>query len=251
MLPVQLDAFYQTGASAIAISVLARSRRRLHRRDDRAAHRLRSRGRGLSRPVRLQPHVLYLHATPMTEPLLFGTTPMCAWRLTEATSDALEVPPSLGWWMVAACLTRYEAWPIVGALVALALIARRRRGAQLAASRPRSGSWRDALGAALFFVVLSRVTGRMVRAAASSSPTSSSRDTRPSSGRSCWRGRAIWAASGSCAWPWRRSRSSPSRPSAGDRARRYSSHWACSAAAALPWSAYLSGHPFRMRYRFR
>ena len=72
----------------------------------------------------INPNVLYLQSTPMTEPLLFGTTLVCAWLLTDwATGTSLVVSRRLGWWMVAACLTRYEAWPVVGALVPLALIA--------------------------------------------------------------------------------------------------------------------------------
>ena len=77
--------------------------------------------------------MLYLHATPMTEPLLFAhdaEVRLAAHRLGDG-HEPRRVQPSLGWWMVAACLTRYEAWPIVGALVVLALIARWRRGTPL------------------------------------------------------------------------------------------------------------------------
>src|SRR6186997_2511501 len=57
MLPVQIDAWYRTGASAIAISVMSIT----------AAIA----GAAL---LLANPNVLYLHSTPMTEPLLFGTT---------------------------------------------------------------------------------------------------------------------------------------------------------------------------------
>src|SRR5690606_21605713 len=56
-------------------------------------------------------------------------------------------------------LTRYEAWPIVGALVPLALFARWRRGT--AAADLLAPAWRMAaypIGSVLFFVVLSRLT---------------------------------------------------------------------------------------------
>jgi hypothetical protein len=76
-----------------------------------------------------------------------------------STRDTLDVPRATGWWMVAACLTRYEAWPIVAALVTLALVARWRRGVPWRALvQP---AWRLAcypVGAAIFFVCLSRAT---------------------------------------------------------------------------------------------
>jgi hypothetical protein len=156
-----VDAFYRTGAAAIAWSVLSLGVGAACM----AAIILRLTGSrsGAIASVALfasNPNVLYLHATPMTEPLLFATTLMCAWRLTDwATSHTLDVTPGLGWWMVAACLTRYEAWPVVGALVLLALLARRRRGARLRQLGP--ALWRLArypLGAAVFFLILSRVT---------------------------------------------------------------------------------------------
>jgi hypothetical protein len=161
MLPVSVDAFYRTGAFAITISVLclAVGAACMAAIVDRLTGS-RSGAIAASALFVSNPNVLFLHATPMTEPLLFATTLMCAWRLTEwTTSDSLDVPPSLGWWMVAACLTRYEAWPIVGALVVLAVFARRRRRAswpELAAA-----FWhlaRYPIGAALFFLILSRVT---------------------------------------------------------------------------------------------
>ena len=253
MLPVQLDAFYQTGASAIAMSVLSLG---LGAACIAATIvRLTGSRSGAVASVVLfvsNPNVLYLHATPMTEPLLFGTTLMCAWRLTEwATSDQLEVPPSLGWWMVAACLTRYEAWPIVGALVALALIARRRRGAPIGTLA--TAFWQLArypLGAALFFVVLSRVTvgewfvsgGFFVPdvelqghlAVVSQKLLEGTRDLG-----GVWLVRLAVAAVAVLAFTafrWR-------------QGAALLVPLGLFAATALPLSAYLSGHPFRMRYQ--
>ena len=74
-LPVQIDLFYRTGASAVALSILVVCRR----------HAARSRGSCLPSPnrvsprspprrsSRLNPNVLYLQSTPMTEPLLLAT----------------------------------------------------------------------------------------------------------------------------------------------------------------------------------
>ena len=253
MLPVQLDAFYQTGASAIAMSVLSLG---LGAACIAATIvRLTGSRSGAVASVVLfvsNPNVLYLHATPMTEPLLFGTTLMCAWRLTEwATSDALEVPPSLGGWMVAACLTRYEAWPIVGALVALALIARRRRGAPIGTLA--TAFWQLArypLGAALFFAVLSRVTvGEWFVSGGFFVPDVELQGhpavvwekllegTRDLGG--VWLVRLAVAAVAVLAFTafrWR-------------QGAALLVPLGLFAAAALPLSAYLSGHPFRMRYQ--
>ncbi len=75
MVPVQVDAWYRTGASAIAISVVSMAV---------GAWALASFIiRGLARSpagaaaaalLLVNPNVLYLQSTPMTEPLLFGTT---------------------------------------------------------------------------------------------------------------------------------------------------------------------------------
>ena len=67
----------------------------------------------------LNPNVLYLQSTPMTEPLLFALTSLVVLHLVEWAKS--ETPRrarrSSGWTIVAACLTRYEAWPIVGAAI--------------------------------------------------------------------------------------------------------------------------------------
>jgi hypothetical protein len=80
------------------------------------------------------PDVLYLQSTPMTEPLLFGTT-LLAVELTarwataagHAENVAETTPPAAlhstaaaGLAIAAACMTRYEAWPVTGALILLA-----------------------------------------------------------------------------------------------------------------------------------
>lgn len=253
MLPVSADAFYRTGASAIALSVLSLG---LGTAAIAAiVIRLTGSRSGAVAAAALfasNPNVLYLHATPMTEPLLFATTLMCAWRLTEwTTSDSLEVPPSLGWWMVAACLTRYEAWPIVGALVVLAVFARRRRRASWPALT--TAFWQLArypIGAAVFFVILSRVTvgewfvsggffvpdpelegqpavvvGKIVEG------------TRDLGG--AWLVRLAMAAVTVLAFAALRWR----------QGAALLVPLGLFAAAALPLSAYLAGHPFRVRYQ--
>ena len=253
LLPVQVDAFYRSGASAIALSVLSLGIAAACM----AAIILRltgSRSGALAAVVLFvsNPNVLYLHATPMTEPLLFATTLMCAWRLTDwATSHSLDVAPSLGWWMAAACLTRYEAWPIVGTLVILALLARCRRGVPLRELAP--AVWRLArwpLGAAVFFLILSRVTvGEwfvsggfyVVDPLLQGHPQvvweKIQEGARELGG--VWLLRLAMAAAAVlalAAFRWR-------------QGAALLVPLGLFAAAALPFSAYLSGHPYRVRYQ--
>ena len=160
-LPVQIDWMYQTGASAIAISIVSYA----------------ITAAGLSAIVRksggtrtgallaaaifmLNPNVLYLQSTPMTEPLLFALTTLVVLHLTEwvAGTDP-RVRAAAGWTIVAACLTRYEAWPIVGVAMALAAIAKWRLGApprDVAAAMARLAIY--PAGAVLLFLGISYAT---------------------------------------------------------------------------------------------
>jgi hypothetical protein len=251
-LPVQVDLFYRTGWSAIALSIAAMGLGAA----SMSAIVLRltgSRAGALTSAALFvsNPNVLYLHATPMTEPLLFGTTLMTAWLLTDwATRETLEVPRRLGWWMVAASLTRYEAWPVVGALVVIAIMARRRRGA--ATGDLVRAFWQLArypIGAAAFFVVLSRVTvGEWFVSSGFFVPDATLQGqpgvvfdkilegTRELGG--LWLVRlslGAVAVLGFAALRWR-------------QGAALLVPLGLFAAAALPFSAFLSGHPFRIRY---
>src|SRR5581483_10288660 len=74
----------------------------------------------------LNPNVLYLQATPMSEPLLFGLMTLAVAMLmswsTTAVADRQPTPRSwqVGAVFALACLTRYEAWPVMGAALVLA-----------------------------------------------------------------------------------------------------------------------------------
>ncbi len=170
LLPVQIDAFYRTGASAVAISVAAFAAAALF------VARIVLRAGG-SRVVAvaaaavftLNPDLLYLQSTPMTEPLLVALLVIAtsfAWDwLQELTRDGIGDQGSgedgatrlghnadtaaaarrrvssrrLGWTLAAACLTRYEAWPFTCALLVLALLALWRGGLSLSAAAGRVG----------------------------------------------------------------------------------------------------------------
>ena len=129
-LPVQVDWMYQTGASAILISVVSfavtvASLSALVMRVTGSAW-----GAGLAAAIfAANPNVLYLQSTPMTEPLLFALSSLVVLQLADwALSDTVPVRRAAGWTIVAACLTRYEAWPIVGVAMAMAAWVKWRRG---------------------------------------------------------------------------------------------------------------------------
>jgi hypothetical protein len=121
-IPVQIDWFYRTGAFAIAVSIVSFA---ITVGSLSAIVRLVTGSRTgaflAASLFALNPNVLYLQSTPMTEPLLFALSALVILRLVEwAKSDAPAARPAVGWTIVLACLTRYEAWPIVGAAIVAA-----------------------------------------------------------------------------------------------------------------------------------
>ena len=160
-LPVQIDFMYRTGASAIAISI--------------ASYALTVAClAGIVRTVSgsrtgailaallfaVNPNVLYLQSTPMTEPLLFALASLMVLLLTEwAMSDVVQVRRAACWVVVAACLTRYEAWPIAGAAIVLAGWVKWRRGGVFTAVLHESSKLAlYAIGTAVFFMGLTFAT---------------------------------------------------------------------------------------------
>ena len=193
-LPVQVDLFYRTGASAVAMSIVSYAI---------AAAAIAwilvmSTGSAWAAVAgaavfALNPNVLYLQATPMTEALLFGLMTFAVAMLIEWTAGPKSCPTPIGASYVGrvrsdpatggsekqdppysrsrsqalagvlfalACLTRYEAWPVTGTALVLAAWARWRAGDR----------WRVAVrgvvaiamypaGAVLAFLVFSRVVG--------------------------------------------------------------------------------------------
>jgi hypothetical protein len=105
-LPVQIDLLYRTGASAVAISIasyatttaaIAWMVRRITGSAPAAV--------AAAAVFALNPNVVYLQSTPMTEPLLLATTTVAVAMLIAASRYA-------GLAFALACLTRYEAWPV-------------------------------------------------------------------------------------------------------------------------------------------
>jgi hypothetical protein len=252
MVPVQIDALYRTGASAIAISVVSLAVAcwalswAVLRTTGSASGAV-----AASALLLLNPDVLYLQSTPMTEPLLFATT-LTAIALTIAWLDGgVRWRSSAGLAFAAACLTRYEAWPITAAAIALTAAVILRRGA----------SWREAgaavsrfaifpAAAVVLFLVNSRWTvgawfissGFFVaeNTAALGHPGVALDQLRE--GLRALSGPAlIWAGYGGAVLSLLAFARSPSRAPV-------VLLLALAGAAALPWYAYLHGHPFRVRY---
>ena len=133
-LPVQIDFMYRTGASAIAISIVCfavtvASLSQLIRTITGSRT-----GAVLAASLfALNPNVLYLQSTPMTEPLLFALSTLVVLHLAQwVMADEIPIRSAVGWTIVGATLTRYEAWPVVGAAMAIAALAKWLRGAPIA-----------------------------------------------------------------------------------------------------------------------
>jgi hypothetical protein len=166
-LPVQIDGFYRSGVSGVAISIASMAVAAwaiailIHRATGSIVG-----GIVAAALLMLNPNVLYIQSTPMTEPLLFGTTFLAISLIAEwcvslqlpASGSPLPAsgfplpasrsgPPSparhsagfggtaarrssraAGWACIAAVLTRYEAWPIIAAAIGLAFVVLLRRG---------------------------------------------------------------------------------------------------------------------------
>jgi hypothetical protein len=246
-LPVQIDGFYRTGGSAVGLSILA-----FALAVGSIAWMVREATGSTGAAVAgaavfaLNPNVLYLQSTPMTEPLLIALTTFGV-ALLMAHHTGRARPASAGVILALACLTRYEAWAVTAAALAAAAWAfwqRHRSWRQawraivpiavwpvlavagfLLFSRIVVGAWFVSGG---FFVPENVAEGRPVAAAfAVLSGTQVL-----SSGLLVAAGAAGLAALLVRAW-WRPELLLPV---------------SLISAAALPWLAFLEGHPHRIRY---
>ena len=252
-LPVQVDAWYRTGASAVAISVLSMALAA----GSLASLLLRTTGSVVAALtgtalMMLNPNVLYLQSTPMTEPLLFGLS-LLSVALTAHWLDRYEsrTPTTASVVLAAACLTRYEAWPIAAAVVALSIVVLVRRGtpwARAVRSSVRLSLW-PAVAIIAFSMNSRWVIGSWFVPSDFFVPENVDAIGNPAE---AWRqiddglrllsgSWLVWAGyvgAGLLIWQC---------------ARRAGHHslallLALGAAAVLPMYAYLQGHPFRIRY---
>lgn len=253
MLPVQVDAWYRSGASGTAISIasMALATGSLASMLVRITGSYMAAATGAALMI-LNPNVLYLQSTPMTEPLLFGLT-MLAIAATAHWLDDMpaRTPAPAGAALAAACLTRYEAWAVTGAVVIIAVGVLFGRGQRIRAAL-RAGSalafWPAV--AILIFTMNSRwVVGEWFVTGGFFVPENVDAIGHPlvawrqiDEGLTQLSGRAlVWAGYAGAALVTIAAVRSKARAS-------LALLLALAAAAALPMAAYLQGHPFRIRY---
>jgi hypothetical protein len=257
-LPVQVDAWYRSGASAVAISIVAFaiavgaiSWIVVELTGSWVAAVA---GAGV---FALNPNVLYLQATPMTEPLLLGLTTLAVAMLMDwcraMTEESRLSSPScslIGWVFALACMTRYEAWPVTFAALAAASWARWRQGDPPAVALRRVGTIAlFPIGAIAGFLVFSRVViGQWFVASGFFTPENKALGDPMTAAAEIWYG--LHGLSGSLLVAISAA-GAVALMILGLAKSRWSSGLivlSLAATAALPWLAFIDGHPFRIRY---
>lgn len=247
MLPVQIDAWYRSGASGVAISiasfVLAAAAIAwvvMLLTGSRLA------ALAATSTFVLNPNVVYLQSTPMTEPLLLGLTTLGVAMLMSGRRAAA----STGLVLALACLTRYEAWPVTYAALVATAWTRWREGETLpAAARSAARIALYPTLAILAFAVFSRaVVGQWFVSSDFFVPDNKAQGlpivafneivwgTRELSGQIL----IVFAVAGCAALV-----------AIGVFVRQRASALialSLGATAAVPWAAFVDGHPFRIRY---
>ncbi len=252
MVPVQIDALYRTGAFAILISVAsvtlaAWAAARMIQRVTGSA----SGGLAAAALLLVNPNLLYLQSTPMTEPLLFGTTMLAVMLVAEwIDREAPGWPHAAGLAVTAACMTRYEAWPITAATVGFGVLVLLRRGVPLIDGL-RAGvrlSVYPAVAVLLFLCNSRWTTGEWVVSTGFFVAENEARGQ----GWLAWRQIRIgtYQLSGwMLVWPAYLSAILIAVAFVRSRARAsLTIALALAGSAALPWYAYVNGHPLRVRY---
>ena len=251
-IPVQVDLFYRTGASAVAISIAAFAIAvGAIAWIVLAATQSTPAAVTAAAVFAFNPNVLYLQSTPMTEPLLLATTTLAvATLMTALTRTAGGAVRTASVAFALACLTRYEAWPVTAAAIGLVPFVRWRSGWSV------GDGGREAAALAVYpavaivgFAIFSRVViGQWFVATdffvpenkALGDPVMALKEigwgTQMLSGALL-----VWIAGAGLAVLAVRA-----------LARRDDAATvlplALLAMAAVPWSAFLKGHPFRIRY---
>ena len=251
-LPVQIDVLYRTGMFAVALSIVCHAL---------TAGALAGTVLALTRSAAgalvaaalyaLNPNALYLQSTPMTEPMLFAFMALQVWLFARwAVGPDMTLPRTAAWMTVAACLTRYEAWPVTAAVLAATAWAWWRRGASVRdvlAVHARLALY--PLTAAAGFMIFSRITvGEWFVSGGFFVPDETLR------GQLLMVVEKIDEGALAVGGPWLRRASFlfiPTLVALGVVSRPQSPlivTLAPLATAALPFTAYYAGHPFRLRY---
>jgi hypothetical protein len=240
LLPVQVDWIYRTGYAAALLSTIALAGG-LASLASTVYRRTRSAPAAIVAPllILLNPDVLYLQSTPMTEPLLFGLSLLAVTAVDRwAASPDLRHARGAGWVLALLVWTRYEGWCIAAALVMLAAALSRGRVRPVAAMAGRP------LAAIMVFLALSWAsTGRWFVSSGFFVPDNPSAHHAARSFHEVWAtsielgGSALIAAGGAGAVCL-----------IVRRAGGLLALLALAAAGALPFAAFYEGHPHRVRY---
>jgi hypothetical protein len=254
--PVQHDLMYRTGASAVALSILALAAGvGAAGAFVAAATGSRAAGAAAAALVVLNPNLLYLQSTPMTEPLLLGLLlgslpALHGWMTAGRAADRRRHARAAGLLLALACLTRYEAWPVTGAALGLATIVRLWVGGGMRATmRELAVAARAPAVAVLAFLLLSRVTvGRWFVSDGFFVPDNPAlgdpfRAAGQVAAGAVLLGGIPLVAAGVAGIVVALARA---RRRGGDAGALPA--LPLFAAASLPWLAFLQGHPFRVRY---
>jgi hypothetical protein len=161
VIPTQVDVLYRTGIAASTLSIASFTLCAW------ATARLVLAATGSTAGavtavavLALNPNLLYLQSTPMTEPLLLGLSSLVVlWMFEWVREDRHDVPAKLGLALAALAWTRYEGWAVGGAACAAAMYAMWRRGASLSVVGRRAIRlvvW--PIAAVILFVINSRIT---------------------------------------------------------------------------------------------
>jgi len=250
-IPVQVDLLYRSGASGVAISIAA-----FAVATGSIVWIVQALTGSVSTAIAaaavfaLNPNVLYLQATPMTEPLLLATSTMAVAMLLAWAGSRHLKSGRVGCVFALACLTRYEAWPVTIAALAAAGWARWRRG------QPATAAMRDVSTIAVYpavailaFAIFSRVViGEWFVASGFFVPENKALgDPMLAAAEIGWGSRMLSGA----ALTWVGGAGAAVAVVIGlVNRRRADALIALSllAMAAIPWAAFVKGHPFRIRY---
>jgi hypothetical protein len=256
-LPAQIDVLYRTGLAAVAMSIAA-----FAAATGAIAWIVRRLTGSVAAAVvgaavfALNPNVLYLQATPMTEPLLLALTLLAVALLLRWTSpDGIRQPgerqaAAVGWTLALACMTRYEAWPVTICALAAAVYAWWRSGVGFPASCRRAGAIAlyPATAVAAFAVYSRVVIGEWFTTSGFFVPENKALGRPLVATAEIWWG--AHALSGSLTIALAAVGSAALLVTAVVSRRRAAAliPLALLASAALPWAAFVRGHPFRIRY---
>ena len=133
--PVQVDGFFRSGISAVVVSIasFALAAAALAWVVSRVTDSIWASSAAVFVFV-INPNLLYLQSTPLTEPLMLGLTLLAVAMTVEWCSGGeggWTGPLAIGTVFALACLTHYAAWPVTVTALAAAVWARRHSATDL------------------------------------------------------------------------------------------------------------------------